>query len=64
MIGIYGSSAGDMSKVVPIAHKLGKILRDYADQIIIVTGACQGLPYIVGYYSAPNKLTVSPAVNC
>lgn len=46
-LGIYGSSAGDMKAVMPKALELGRVLRDYADQVIVITGACAGLPYVV-----------------
>lgn len=46
-IGVFGSSAGDMDKVMPKAKELGKAFHKFNDQIILVNGACAGLPYIV-----------------
>lgn len=44
-IGIFGSSAGGLDKILPIAKKLGKELGKYKDKIILITGAADGLPY-------------------
>jgi predicted Rossmann-fold nucleotide-binding protein len=46
-IGVFGSSAGDMAAVLPKAKELGRLFGEYADSVIIVTGACPGLPYTV-----------------
>ncbi|MES2971043.1 MAG: hypothetical protein V4702_01850 [Patescibacteria group bacterium] len=46
-IGVFGSVAGDMNTALPRAKELGNILAKYSDSIIIITGACTGLPYIV-----------------
>lgn len=44
-IGIFGSSAGEMEEIIPKAHALGKILAK--QNIILITGACPGIPYEV-----------------
>ncbi len=51
-IGIFGSAAGDMAAVLPKARKLGKLLGDYKDQIIILTGAGPGLPFVIAQEAA------------
>lgn len=57
-IGIFGSSAGDIAAVMPKAMELGKVLQDYADQIILITGACPGLPYAVISEAAPSGIEI------
>lgn len=44
-IGIFGSSAGDLETIIPKAHKLGQVLSK--QDVILITGACAGLPYEV-----------------
>ncbi len=44
-IGIFGSSAGDLEKIIPKAHQLGETLGK--ENVILITGACDGLPYEV-----------------
>lgn len=46
-IGVFGSVAGDMTLALTKAQQLAKVLAQYADTVIIVTGACTGLPYAV-----------------
>lgn len=46
-LGIFGSSSGDMTVSKTVARQLGRVLRDYSDSLILVTGACPGLPYAV-----------------
>lgn len=46
-IGIFGSSAGEMTKIIPMAQSLGHELGKYNDDVIIITGAASGLPYQV-----------------
>lgn len=62
--GIFGSSAGDLEKIIPKARRLGEILS--TKNVIIITGACGGLPFEVantahklgteiwGYSQAPD----------
>lgn len=57
-IGIYGSSAGDIEKILPKAVELGKILGEYADSVIVITGACPGLPYAVAQAAAEKGVEV------
>ena len=57
-LAIYGSAAGDMSKAAPTAHELGKILQGYADQFILITGACPGLPYAVVSEAASSGIEI------
>jgi predicted Rossmann-fold nucleotide-binding protein len=51
-IGIFGSSAGEIGKIIPKAHKLAKILAK--ENVIVITGAAQGLPYEVALEAAKN----------
>lgn len=44
-IGVYGSAINEMESTAKIAKELGQVLGDY--DIIIVTGACSGIPYLV-----------------
>ncbi len=46
-VGVFGSSAGDMSLALPGAIELGRVFGEYADHLIIITGGCAGLPYEV-----------------
>ncbi len=44
-IGVFGSAEGELEKIIPKAHKLSKALSK--NNVIILTGACPGLPYEV-----------------
>jgi len=44
-IGVYGSSAGDIAKIIPLAAEIGRQLGRYSEAVIVITGACSGLPY-------------------
>jgi predicted Rossmann-fold nucleotide-binding protein len=57
-IGIFGSSAGDMTSVMPKAEELGRVLAGLADCVIIVTGGCAGLPYVVAKEAASEGVEV------
>ncbi len=57
-IGVFGSSAGDMTEVMPKAMEVGKVLGKYADSVIIITGACSGLPYAVAKTAADNGVEI------
>src|SRR4051812_23484607 len=57
-IGIFGSSAGDMSVTLPKAQALGQVLKEYADSVILITGACPGLPYAVAHEAAEAGVEV------
>lgn len=65
-IGIFGSAAGDYKQAVDKATQLGQALQAYADKVVIITGACSGVPYIVASVAAAGGVEVwgySPAVN-
>lgn len=53
-IGVYGSAAGNIDAVIPNATQLAHVLADYAKEIIVVTGGCAGLPYLVAYEAAKS----------
>lgn len=57
-IGIFGSAAGEMTQVVPKAKQLGKVLSRYADKVLLITGACSGLPYAVASEANQNGVEV------
>lgn len=57
-VGIYGSATGDMQDVMPKALELGKVLRNYKDEVILITGACPGMPYAVVSEAAKSKIEV------
>ncbi len=57
-IGIFGSSAGDISLVMPKALELGKALSTYADSVILITGGAAGLPYIIAKEAAAGGVEV------
>ncbi len=57
-LGIYGSAAGDIKAAMPKALGLGKVLQDYADKLILITGACPGLPYAVISEAAPSGIEI------
>jgi len=44
-IGVYGSAAGDYETYTPLAKEVGRLLGEHADSVILITGACPGLPY-------------------
>ena len=46
-IGIFGSSAGGSTKALDKAQALGNIISQHPDRLIVVTGACPGIPYVV-----------------
>jgi predicted Rossmann-fold nucleotide-binding protein len=57
-IGVFGSSAGDMEKVVPKAVEIGEALARHADSVIVITGACTGLPYVAAKAAADKGVEV------
>lgn len=57
-IGIYGSASGDIKPSMHKAVALGKALRDYADRLILITGACTGLPYAVLEQAAQSGIEI------
>jgi len=46
-IGIFGSATDMTAEQTQRAMELGNVLGQYADQIILITGGCSGLPYAV-----------------
>jgi len=57
-LGIYGSAAGDLQAAMPIALKLGRVLQDYADTFILITGACSGLPDTIISEALPSGIEI------
>jgi hypothetical protein len=57
-IGIFGSAAGDLEDVLPKSETLGKLLGQYKDRILILTGAGPGLPFIVAKEAAAAGVEV------
>ncbi len=55
-IGVFGSSAGLMGTANRSALALGKALAK--EDIILITGACLGIPYIVAEEAAKNGIKV------
>ena len=63
-IGIFGSSAGDVETAAEKAEALGNELSKY--NVVVITGACPGLPYTVAYATAKKGVEVwgfSPEIN-
>ncbi len=57
-IGIYGSAAGDIEAALPKAKELGKAFAECSDRLILITGACPGLPYAVIEEAAPSGIEI------
>jgi predicted Rossmann-fold nucleotide-binding protein len=57
-IGVYGSAAGDYTAFVPIAEQIGRALGEQADSVIVITGACPGLPYAAAKAAAQRGVAV------
>ncbi|HEX4775112.1 MAG TPA: hypothetical protein VH234_06365 [Candidatus Saccharimonadales bacterium] len=57
-IGVYGSAAGDMTAASEKAKELGRVLGNYADSIIILTGATSGLPDLIASEAAAKGVEV------
>ncbi len=51
-IGIFGSAADMTDGQTRGAMELGTVLGQYADQIVLITGGCSGLPYTVASSAA------------
>lgn len=51
-IGVFSSSEGDMDKIIPKAQLLGEVLGK--EKVIVITGACAGLPYEVALIAKEN----------
>lgn len=66
IIGIFGSAVESTEVVNEKACRLGKVLAEYKDEIVLINGACPGLPYLVVSEAAKNGVEVwgfSPAVD-
>jgi predicted Rossmann-fold nucleotide-binding protein len=57
-IGIFGSSGGDMNLIKPKVTELGNTLGNYANSIVIVTGAGAGMPYDIASIAASHGVEV------
>lgn len=57
-IGIYGSSAGDIEKIMPKAVAIARELGKYKDKIILINGACSGIPYFVALEAHKNGVEI------
>lgn len=57
-IGVYGSAAGDLASAIPLATEVGKVLGKYADSVIVITGACPGLPYVAAKAAAESGVEI------
>lgn len=57
-IGIYGSSAGESEDAILKAKELGRALEKYKEKVIIITGACSGIPYAVAYAASKRGVEV------
>lgn len=66
IIGIFGSAIFDKEEIHQKAKKLGKALGKYKDEIILINGACPGLPYLVVFEAAKHGVEIwgfSPCLN-
>jgi predicted Rossmann-fold nucleotide-binding protein len=57
-IGVFGSAAGELDKVIPKAKELGRELAAYNQKVIVVTGGCSGLPYIIAAEAAKGGIEI------
>lgn len=57
-IGVFGSAAGNYELAIPKAREVGEILGNHSDKVIVVTGACAGLPYIAAKAAADKGAEV------
>jgi len=57
-IGVFGSGGAGKPKedVKAIAREVGDILGEYAQDVIIITGGCSGLPYEAASQAAKREL--------
>lgn len=55
-IGIFGSSEGNFEKIIEKATELGSELSKY--DVILVTGACSGIPYMVVQEASKGKVEI------
>lgn len=59
-IGVFGSGGAGKPKdeVKAIAREVGKLLGEHADEVIVITGGCSGLPYEAAYEAAQKGAEV------
>ena len=57
-IAVYGSVAGDMKTAMPLAVEVGELLGQHADSVVVITGACPGLPYAAAKVAAQKGAEV------
>jgi predicted Rossmann-fold nucleotide-binding protein len=57
-IGVYGSAAGNYEAFVPLAEQVGRALGKYADSVVVITGACSGLPYVAATAAAEDGVEI------
>ncbi len=63
-IGVFGSAGGDYGSFLPLATQIGSALGDHADSVIVVTGACTGLPYAAATAAADKGCEVWGYSDC
>lgn len=66
IIGIFGSAIEGSAVVNKKARQLGEVLAEYKNEIILINGACPGLPYLVVSQAAKKGVEAwgfSPAVD-
>lgn len=52
-IGVYGSAVNENESTNQLAKELGQVLGDH--DVIIVTGACSGIPYLTAFEAAKKS---------
>jgi predicted Rossmann-fold nucleotide-binding protein len=57
-VGVFGSSAGEYEASLPLAEEIGRLLGEQADSVIVITGACPGLPYAAAQAAAAKGAEV------
>jgi predicted Rossmann-fold nucleotide-binding protein len=57
-IAVFGSASGDMDGAMPLANALGEALGEHASDVIVITGACPGLPYAAAKAAADHGVEV------
>lgn len=60
-VGIFGSGGSGSAPsevIITAAKQIGIALGDHADDVIVITGGCSGLPYIVAYETAQKGAEV------
>lgn len=65
-IGVFGSAVDEGAKVMEKAREIGREFGKYKNRVIMVTGACSGIPYEAAYEAAKLGVEVwgySPVTN-